>query len=250
MNFDPPLQSGTLIKRYKRFLADIELDTGETITAHCPNPGALAGGTTPGIRVWVRHTPSPQRKLAYTWCIAWIENTYVGTHTGLPQTLVREALKKPVFQNILGFNHQPLVVQEEVPYAQNSRVDFLVKSGQHPPCYLEIKNVHWKRGTYACFPDSKTTRGAKHLRHLAEQVEQGFRAIVFYVVQRNDCEAFCVAHDIDPVYAHESQQAHAKGVEFFACPCDVSPYGITLLPQILPIKILGTIPLDSCTPPM
>lgn len=222
MRFSPPLLPGRLLKRYKRFLADITLDSGETITAHCANPGALLGGTTPGLRVWVSHNPSPSRKLSYSWQLVEMEETHVGVNTSLPNQLAEEAILAGKIFELIGYDS----LKREVKYGTNSRIDLLLTSPNKPPCYVEVKNVHLKRGQSAAFPDSVTTRGAKHLRELEEVVAQGGRAVMLYIIQRNDCKDFHFAADIDPVYAKTAVQAFANGVEAYAYLCSVSIEGI------------------------
>ncbi|MBX9804378.1 MAG: DNA/RNA nuclease SfsA [Alphaproteobacteria bacterium] len=218
MRFSPPLLPGHLVKRYKRFLADITLDSGETITAHCANPGALLGGTTPGLRVWVSHNPSPTRKLSYSWQLVEMEDTLVGVNTSLPNPLAEEAILNGDIAELCGYDF----LKREVKYGTNSRIDMLLTSPNKPPCYVEVKNVHLKRGQSAAFPDSVTTRGAKHLRELETIAAQGSRAVMLYIIQRNDCTDFQFAADIDPVYAKTAEQALSKGVEAYAYLCSVS----------------------------
>ena len=183
MLFSPPLLPGCLIKRYKRFLADIALASGEIVTAHCANPGALLGVTTPGLRVWVSHNPDPKRKLAYTWQIVETDDTYVGVNTSLPNALAEEAILGGKIPELLGYKN----LKREVKYGQNSRIDWLLTDPDKPDCYVEVKNVHLKRGAGAAFPDSVTTRGAKHLRELETIAATGARAVMLYIIQRNDC---------------------------------------------------------------
>ncbi len=222
MRFSPPLLPGILIKRYKRFLADIAIDSGEIITAHCANPGALLGGTTPGLRVWVSHQPSPTRKLSYTWQIVEMDDTHVGVNTSLPNGLAEKAILEGRIAELTGYES----LRREVKYGQNSRIDLLLTSPNKPSCYVEVKNVHLKRGERAEFPDSVTTRGAKHLRELEAVVAEGGRAVMLYIIQRNDCSHFSFAADLDPVYAATAAQALSRGVEAYAYQCIVTPEGI------------------------
>lgn len=222
MNFPHPLAPGRLIKRYKRFLADISLDSGEIITAHCANSGALLGGTTPGLRVWVSHHPSPSRKLSYTWQIVEMDGTHVGVNTSLPNGLAEKAILEGHIAELTGYES----MKREVKYGQNSRIDLLLTSPDRPPCYVEVKNVHLKRGDGAEFPDSVTTRGAKHLRELETVVAEGGRAVMLYIIQRSDCSHFSFAADLDPIYAATATQAFSRGVEAYAYLCSVSPEGI------------------------
>jgi sugar fermentation stimulation protein A len=222
MRFSPPLLPGRLVKRYKRFLADIALDSGEIITAHCANPGALLGGTTPGLRAWVSYHPSPSRKLSYAWQIVEIGDTPVGVNTGLPNRLAEEAILKGRIAELTGYE----TLKREVRYGQNSRIDLLLASPDKPSCYVEVKNVHLKRGTAAEFPDCVTTRGAKHLRELEAVAAEGARAVMLYIIQRDDCTHFQFAADLDPVYAATAAHAFSRGVEALAYLCTVTPDGI------------------------
>ena len=222
MLFPSPLLKGRLIQRYKRFLADIELEEGNNIiTAHCPNPGAMQGLTDPGTSVWVSKSPNPARVLPFTWEIAQSEGTFVGMNTSHPNTLVVEAIQAGLIPKLQGYSK----LTREVNYGQNSRIDILLSD---PLAYVEVKNVHWKRGDMAAFPSSPTLRGTKHMRELSSMVEQGHKAYVIYVIQRNDCDKFGLAHDIDPLYAREASLAFEKGVECLAYACDITLKGITL----------------------
>jgi sugar fermentation stimulation protein A len=228
MLFSPPLLPGRLIKRYKRFLADIELASGKAVTAHCVNPGALLGVTTPGLAVWVSHNPDPKRKLAYTWQVAEVDGAYVGVNTSLPNRLAEEAILEGKIPELFGYQE----MRREVKYGQNSRIDWLLKHPGKPDCYVEVKNVHLKRGAGAEFPDSVTSRGAKHLRELETIAATGSRAIMLYIIQRNDCSHLSFAADIDPLYATAAAHAFAHGVEALAYECTVTPAGIAVERQV------------------
>jgi sugar fermentation stimulation protein A len=232
MRFTTPLLPGLLIKRYKRFLADIKLDSGETITAHCANSGALLGGTTPGLRVWVSYQPSASRKLSYSWQLVEMDDTLVGVNTSLPNRIAEEAIQSNQIEELVGYDS----IKREVKYGQNSRIDLLLSCPQKPPCYVEVKNVHLKRGEAAQFPDSVTTRGAKHLRELEMVKAQGGRAVMLYIIQRNDCQHLSFANDLDPVYADTATKVISAGVEALAYTCDVSTHQI-ILHKRLPVKI-------------
>lgn len=224
MIFSPPLIEGTLIKRYKRFLADILLNDGAIITAHCANPGAMLGITEPGSRVWVSFEDSPTRKLKYSWHMIAAEGTIIGMNTSWPNLLVAEALTNGEISPLKGYAH----CRREVKYGVNSRIDLLLTDPEKPNCYVEVKNVHLKRGDQAQFPDCVTARGAKHLAELTEMVDQGHRAVMLYVIQRDDCTSFSFARDLDPVYAQAAQSAFSQGVEAYAYTCHVDPAGIRL----------------------
>ena len=224
MEFDSPLIRGHLIKRYKRFLADIELEDGTLITAHCPNSGAMQDLNNPGTPVWVSHSSNPTRKLPYTWEMAEVNSTYVGTNTSHPNFLVTEALQSGLISELQGFEG----LKREVSYGKNSRIDILLTHSSGQLTYVEVKNVHLKRDNKAAFPSSITARGAKHMRELADMVKNGHQAYIVYVIQRNDCSVFEIAGDIDPLYQEETLRAFEKGVKPLVYACDVSPKGITI----------------------
>lgn len=217
MKFPDPLIAGTLIRRYKRFLSDIEIAGGEVVTAHCANPGSMMGLNAPGTEVWLSPARNPKRKLRYSWELSRIDGYLVGINTSHPNTLVAEALEAGKIPELGGYSS----VRREVPYGRNSRIDLLLETDTGPKCYVEIKNVTLKRGAMAEFPDSVTARGTKHLYELMDMVEQGARAVMLYVVQRGDCEGFTVAADIDPAYGDALDKALEKGVEALCYSCDI-----------------------------
>ncbi|MEP4379479.1 MAG: DNA/RNA nuclease SfsA [Alphaproteobacteria bacterium] len=224
MEFPDPLIPGRLIRRYKRFLSDIEIvgsDGAPTeITAHCPNPGAMLGLKEPGSDVWVSPARNSDRKLKYTWEIIRVGAHHVGINTSLPNTLVDEAIEAGRIAELTGYASR----RREVRYGENSRIDLLLEDPGRTDCYVEVKNVHLKRDESGAaeFPDSVTKRGAKHLRELANAVEAGARAVMVYVVQRSDCDDFRLADDIDPDYAAAFADARHRGVEAICYACDVS----------------------------
>jgi sugar fermentation stimulation protein A len=229
MRFPMPLIPATLTRRYKRFLADVVLPDGSEITAHVANPGAMTGLATPGSRVWLSRSESKTRKLPYSWEL--VEADFgngielVGVNTGLPNTLVGEAIAEGKIAEIAGCDS----VRREVKYGKNSRVDFLLESAGKPPCYVEVKNVHLMRTQgLAEFPDSVTARGAKHLAELAEVVNNGGRAVMLYLIQMTSAEKFTLARDIDPAYAKAFDLARKAGVEAIAYRCAVTREGITV----------------------
>ena len=225
MQFQSPLVYGVLIQRYKRFLADVRLDNGEEITVHCPNPGAMMGITSPGSRVALSKSPNLARKLAYSWEMVELNGIWIGVNTSNPNLIVGEALVLNAIPELAGYKH----LKPEVKYGQNSRIDFLLSDGPTELCLVEVKNVHLIRhGTLAEFPDCVTARGAKHQLELAEQVKNGVRCVLLYVVQRGDAESFRVAVDLDPVYAKASAFATQAGVETYAYCCNMLGEGITL----------------------
>ena len=210
---------GTLLRRYKRFLADILLDNGEEITAHCANPGAMLGLNQIGSEVWLSPSRNPKRKLKYSWELMHADGGLVGINTALPNGLVEEAISEVMVKELAGYDS----MRREVKYGKNSRVDILLGAESKPDCYVEVKNVHLMRQPgLAEFPDSVTKRGAKHLVELGEMVKAGNRAVMFYLVQRTDCERFSVAADIDPTYAIELEKAMVQGVEAICYDCSIN----------------------------
>ncbi len=211
MRFQTPLIPATLIRRYKRFLADVRLDDGREVTAHCANPGKMIGLNMPGLKIWVEPNDDPKRKLNYSWRLASLDDgSMVGIDTSLPNKLVDEALAKKLVKPLADYPD----VRREVPYGDKSRVDFLLQGVGKPDVYLEIKNAHLRRtDDWAEFPDSVTARGARHMDELAEMVVQGHRAVVLFVVQHTGCNRFRVSGDLDPKYAAAFEAARAVGVE-------------------------------------
>jgi sugar fermentation stimulation protein A len=230
MQATPPFLPGHLVQRYKRFLATIMLTTGEEILAHCPNSGAMLGATTPGSPVWVSREAGKNRKLGYTWQLVKIGDSFVGVNTQWPNNLFAEALQEKQLTAFLAYTQW----RREVAYGPKTRFDFLLQADSLPDCYVEIKNVHLKRTEHAEFPDCVTLRGAKHLRELAELAQQGFRCVMVYIIQRQDCEAFSFAADLDPTYAAMALAAKQAGVEFMAFRCHVSPQAL-FIDQEIPV---------------
>ncbi|MEM8750086.1 MAG: DNA/RNA nuclease SfsA [Pseudomonadota bacterium] len=224
MQFPHPLIEARLVQRYKRFLADVIMPNGKTITVHCPNPGSMAGLTLPGSRVWISDSRNPKRKLRYTLELVEVsgndtEPTLVGINTQQPNRLAREAIEAGLIAELTGYAS----LRTEVPYGENSRIDILLEHPDKPPCYVEIKNVHFVRQSNLFeFPDSKTARGAKHLNEMAAMVAAGARAVMLYVVQRADGNALAIAADMDPNYAQAFERATESGVEALAIRCQIS----------------------------
>lgn len=224
MHFDPPLLPGTLVRRYKRFLADVEIN-GAVETVHCPNPGAMLGLDAPGSRVFVSDSGNPKRKLRKTLEIVDADNTLVGINTGHPNKLAEEAIRGGTISELADYD----TLRREVRYGKNSRIDLLLTKDRRPDCYVEIKNVHLCRTKGLMeFPDSTTRRGTKHLEELSRQAAAGARAVMLYVIQRDDGETFRLARDIDPAYAAAFDEARAAGVEMLAWACRVSEQEIQL----------------------
>jgi len=219
MQFPSPLIRGTLVARYKRFFADVVLDDGREITAHCPNPGAMLGLNTPGLTAWVSRADDPKRKLAHTLELVEADGGLVGINTLHPNRLVSEALAADALPELSGYASH----RREVRYGANSRVDFLLEAPGRAPCWLEVKNCHLRRsGTLAEFPDCVAARSLKHLRELEAMVIEGERALVLFVVQRTDCTEFSACRDLDPAFASALDHAAAAGVEVLVYGCDVS----------------------------
>lgn len=233
MRFPAPLVPATLVRRYKRFLADAVLADGTEVTVHCPNPGAMLGLARPGAEIWLSPAPAGSgRKLAYGWELERVEGGLVGIHTGHPNILLSEAVAGDRIAELAGY----AAARREVAYGRNSRIDLLLTGPDRPPCWVEVKNVHLKRGERAEFPDCVTLRGAKHLEELGDRVEAGERAVMAYVVQRSDCAGFAIAADLDPGYAKALARARARGVELLCYACNVRVDGIDIaqpLPLIL-----------------
>jgi len=229
MKFPAPIQKGKLIKRYKRFLADIELD-GNVITAHCANPGSMMGVKEEGADVWVSAAQNPNRKLKWDWQVIEVGATRICINTAIANPVVEEAIRAGKISELAGYTN----LRREVKYGQNSRIDILLEGSSKPLCYVEVKNVTLSRqAKLAEFPDSPTIRGTKHLRELGDMVRQGHRAVMFYLVNRDDCEGFELARDIDPNYADEFAKAKDLGVEILVYRTQIKTEGINILPTPL-----------------
>jgi sugar fermentation stimulation protein A len=229
MQFSAPLIPATLVKRYKRFLADVVLPSGETVTVHCANPGSMLGLSTAGARVWLSKSDNPKRKLAHSWELIEVDfggaagAELVGINTSHPNALAAEAIAAGRIAELAGYTG----IRREVKYGKASRVDFLLEAADRPPCYVEIKNVHMmRRPPLAEFPDAVTKRGAKHLGELADMVAAGARAVMLYLVQIGSAERFALARDIDPGYGAAFDTARAAGVEAIAYRCRIGCGGI------------------------
>lgn len=226
MRFQTPLIPGRLIRRYKRFLADILLEDGQEVIAHCANPGAMTGLDGKGLRVWLEPNDDPKKKLDYGWRLLELPGgAWVGIDTSVPNRVIRESLEAGQISELAAYSN----VRPEVKYGQASRVDFLLTEPGLPDAYVEVKNVHLSREPgWAEFPDSPTARGTKHLNELAAMKQQGARAVMLYLVQRDDCERFRLAGDVDPKYAAAFKAATSAGVEVLCYDTFIDTTEVTL----------------------
>jgi len=232
MKFPAPIQKGILMKRYKRFLADIDLE-GEIITAHCANTGSMMGVKDEGSTVWVSAAQNKNRKLKYDWQVIEVNDANVCINTATANTIVTEGITAGTVPELAGYES----LRREVKYGENSRIDILLETPNRPLCYVEIKNVTLARNPpLAEFPDSPTARGTKHLTELAQMARDGHRAIMFYCVNRTDCETFSLARDVDPNYGETFDLARREGLEVLAYNCDITPDAITLS---RPLKVVA-----------
>lgn len=233
MEFTTPLIPARLIRRYKRFLADVTLDDGQEVTVHCANPGSMMGLATPGTKIWLEPNDDPKKKLKFGWRLVDHENGhFTGVDTSVPNRALKAALLTHQVLELPAYD----LVRAEVKYGTNSRIDFLL-SGAGPDTYVEVKSVTLSREPgLAAFPDSVTARGAKHLVELAAMVAQGHGAVMFYLVQRTDCSAVTLASDIDPAYRAAFDHAMQAGVTVLAYRCNITPLGVSLGPT-LPFRL-------------
>jgi len=223
MKLPQPLFHGTLIRRYQRFLADVELDDGSLVTAHTPNTGSMRGCATPGSRVILSLSTTPGRKYPHSWELVHADGVWVGINTLLPNRLAREGIENGTVAELAGYQ----TIKAEVPYGEGSRIDLLL-SGARGRCYVEVKNVTLVEGGCALFPDAVSARGQKHLRELMEVVRQGHRGVNLFVVQRSDGESVSPADAIDPGYGAQLREASKAGVELLAYRALVTPSEVCL----------------------
>ena len=225
MLFPSSLLRGRLVQRYKRFFADVDLDEDGIVTAHCPNPGAMAGLNAPGLPAWVSRPADPKRKLQYTLEMVEADGGLVGINTMHPNRLAYEAIAEGRIPELAGYPG----MRREVKYAGDSRIDILLDDPARPPCWVEVKNVHFMRQPgLAEFPDCKTERGVKHLKALERMAAEGHRAVMLFVIQRMDAERFDTADDIDKAYGPALREAASRGVEVLCYGCHLSPEAISL----------------------
>ena len=235
MRFTAPLIPGTLIQRYKRFLADVRLADGTTVTATCPNTGSMMGLVAPGSRVWLSESDSPTRKYRHTWELVETDvgqgPVMVGINTNHPNKLVAEAIEAGQVKPLAGYAE----AKREQKYGKNSRIDVLLSDPKKGLCYVEVKNVHMLRQQgLAEFPDSVTERGAKHLAEMSDMVSAGHRAVMVYLIQRGDCTRLTLARDVDASYGAAFDKAMAAGVEAIALRCRMSETGIEV-DKLIPV---------------
>ncbi len=228
MKFDQPLIKGFLIKRYKRFLADIELPSGEIVTAHCPNSGSMKTCDQPGWEVRLSPSDNPKRKLKYTWEMVHNGKCWIGINTIFANKIAAEGIRSGMIRELQGYER----LQTERKYGQNSRVDLLLSNGGKK-CFVEVKNVTLveEDGFYR-FPDAVTKRGLKHLQELTEMVRQGHRAVMLFLIQRSDGTLFKPADHIDPQYGRELRNAFKVGVEILPYRAEVSPQQIVVKERV------------------
>lgn len=234
MTFQPPLIQGTLLRRYKRFLADVRLDDGREITAHCPNPGSMLSLVDGAPQtVWLTPHDDPKRKLQWTLELLQVDSALVCVNTMRPNLLARHAIETGLQPTLDGYE----TIRREVKYGEKSRIDLLLQSPGRPDCYVEVKGVTMSRQPGVLeFPDSVTSRGSRHLDELANMVRRGHRAVMFYLAMREDGDSFRLAEDIDPAYAEAFRRAREEGVEAVAQACVITPEAI--YPKaVLPVDI-------------
>lgn len=231
MKFPAPLVEGILIKRYKRFLADVTLQNGEVITAHTPNTGSMTGCSDPGSPVWLMHHDNPKRKYPHSWeLVQNKQGIMVGINTGLPNKLAQESIESGVVKELSGYQ----IIRREVNYGkERSRIDLLLEGhASEPDCYVEVKNVTLCENGKGMFPDAVSKRATKHLRELMEMRSEGYRSVIFFCIQREDVTSMSAAAHIDPEYADTLRMAKEQGVEILAYRASPNPKKIELKKQV------------------
>ncbi len=242
MTFEADLVPARLVRRYKRFLADVVLPNGAEAVAHCANPGSMLGCMPPGARIWLSPNRNPAAKLAWRWELVEIDGALVGINTARTNRIVEAALRAGRIAPLVGYRS----IRREVRYGAASRVDFLLEEPGR--CFLEVKNVTLRRADEAQFPDAVTLRGRRHLEELARLAVKGDRAVMLYLVHRGDCAGFALAEDIDPGYAAAFVAARAQGVEMLAYDCHVTTRGVKIdrpLSIRMPTPYFGQKPTDA-----
>ncbi len=219
MRITQPILEGTLIRRYKRFLADVELTDGTEITAHCPNPGRMIGCSTPGSRVFLRDSQNAKRKLVYTLQTIEEAGTLINVDTSLPNACTEEAILAQTIPELAGYES----LRREVKYGESSRIDLLLEDPKRGRCFVEVKSATMEQDSIALFPDAVSARALKHLDELIRVVEEGDRGVIFFFISRGDVTSFAPADDIDPAYGAKLREAVERGVEALAWTSNVEP---------------------------
>jgi sugar fermentation stimulation protein A len=226
MKFETDLIKGKLIRRYKRFLTDVELEDGSIVIAHCTNSGSMKTCIEEGAPVYLSPAKDPKRKTKFTWEMIFINGGWIGINTIIPNKLAFDAIKNGEIEKLRGYS----TLKREVRFG-DSRFDIFAEN-KTEKCFVEVKNVTMKVGNSALFPDAVTTRGRKHLETLIEVKKQGTRAVMLYVIQRMDVDSFGPAEDIDPDYAKSLRNAIKNGVEVIAVQAEVNPKGIEIVKEL------------------
>lgn len=232
MKYSPPLTAAKLVKRYKRFLADVVFDDGSENTAHCANTGSMKGLALSGSTVYLSANTNPKAKLDWRWELEDLGSTFVGINTNRANAIAEEAIQLSLIPELQGYGN----LKREVKYGGNSRIDILLSEPENTAlpalCYVEVKSVTLAEGNKALFPDAVTKRGTKHLNELIDMVGNGHRAVMLFLIQRSDCKCFSPADNIDPEYGQTLRRAHQAGVELVAYDCTLSSEGIIVKQQV------------------
>jgi len=228
MQIEAPLQRARLVRRYKRFLADVTLEDGTQLTVHCPNPGRMIGCQEEGAEVILRDSENPKRKLRWTLQSIRVGATWVNLDTHLANPVVEAAVREELIPELTGYDS----LRREVPYGQNSRIDLLLEAADRPPCYVEVKSTTYVDGDLALFPDAVTARGLKHLHELREMVQAGNRSVLLFLIGRDDARRFAPADSIDPAYAQGFRAALDAGVEMLPYLSRVRPDSIDIMRRV------------------
>lgn len=229
----PQLTNGILIKRYKRFLADIQLETGEKVTAHCPNSGSMKGCAMSGSPVWLSESINPKRKYKYTWELIKTRETMIGINTMVPNKLVKQSIENDLIKELSGYDQ----VRTEVKTSSHTRLDLLLEKEGKEKCYVEIKNCTLVEEEIALFPDAVTTRGQKHLDELEHLVSQGHRGVIFFLIQRMDAKLFKPADMIDKIYAQKLKKVVKNGVEIVVRDTSINTQLISIR-NVVPVDLI------------
>lgn len=228
----PPMIRGVLIQRYKRFLADVRLETGKRVTVHCPNSGSMKGCAIPGSPVWLSTSDNPKRKYKFTWELVHLPETMIGINTLVPNRLVKTSIENGRVEKLSGYD----TVTAEVKTSPHTRLDLLLESDAKQKCYVEIKNCTLVEEGVAMFPDAVTTRGQKHLEELEHLVSCGHRGVIFFLIQRMDAQSFRPADEIDKAYGEKLRKAVKNGVEVIAMDTVVNTQVIRI-ENLLPVHL-------------